>query len=91
MVGFCIARSSPNAVRVLDFMLSCRVQGKFIEQALFNYLVESGARVESLEINFQKTDRNVPAQMGDNGVLVRAIAPGDFAVDFMSVVNYSHS
>ena len=29
-----------EVVEVVDFMLSCRVQGKFIEQSLFSHLLE---------------------------------------------------
>ena len=44
-VGFCLSRREPGAdggeiVVIEDFMLSCRVQGKFIEQALFWHLAE---------------------------------------------------
>jgi predicted enzyme involved in methoxymalonyl-ACP biosynthesis len=45
-------------------MLSCRVQGRFIEQAFFNYLVNGleGRKPQSLWVNFQPTGRNIPAQ-----------------------------
>ncbi len=45
-------------------MLSCRVQGRFIEQALFNHLVNEleGEKPKSLWVNFQPTGRNIPAQ-----------------------------
>lgn len=45
-------------------MLSCRVQGRFIEQAFFNYLVNTleGPKPQSLWVNFQPTGRNIPAQ-----------------------------
>jgi predicted enzyme involved in methoxymalonyl-ACP biosynthesis len=45
-------------------MLSCRVQGRFIEQAFFNYLVNIPRRQKprSLWVNFKPTGRNIPAQ-----------------------------
>ncbi|MCC6585332.1 MAG: HAD-IIIC family phosphatase [Bryobacterales bacterium] len=95
IVGFCVARRSAGAVRVLDFMLSCRVQGKFIEQSLFQHLISRDLSTERLEINFKKTSRNAPAQavlrkLGfdteTDGLLVREVKPGDLAVDFMEIV-----
>lgn len=63
-VGFAIVRFVEQEIRIEDFMLSCRVQGRFIEQAFFNYLVvsESGQRPQSLWVNFKPTGRNIPAQ-----------------------------
>jgi len=63
-VGFCIARFAKHEIRVEDFMLSCRVQGRFIEQAFFNYLVNERRvpELQSLWVNFKPTGRNIPAQ-----------------------------
>lgn len=63
-VGFGIVRRTPSAVEVEDFMLSCRVQGKFIEQAFFSFLVADSAHAgaERLWVNFHPTDRNKPAR-----------------------------
>jgi FkbH-like protein len=63
-VGFCIVQELPNELRVNDFMLSCRVQGKFIEQALFAHLLESHNwhAAEALWVNFHQTERNTPAR-----------------------------
>lgn len=63
-VGFAIVRFAGHEIRIEDFMLSCRVQGRFIEQAFFNYLVcsQSGEKPASLWVNFKPTSRNVPAQ-----------------------------
>jgi len=62
-VGFCLVKDKPEVLEVLDFMLSCRVQSKFIEQALFSHLLEhhnpGGAKM--IWVNFRKTDRNTPA------------------------------
>jgi FkbH-like protein len=62
-VGFCLAKSTPMTLEVLDFMLSCRVQSKFIEQALFSHLLahHNPADAKAIWVNFKKTDRNTPA------------------------------
>jgi FkbH-like protein len=63
-IGFAIVRPSPRALQILDFMLSCRVQRKGIEQAFFSHLLThhnpNGAG--SVWINFSQTERNVPAR-----------------------------
>jgi FkbH-like protein len=63
-VGFCLAREGPQRIEIVDFMLSCRVQGKFVEQAFFAHLFEShnphGAG--AMWVNFRPTDRNTPAR-----------------------------
>lgn len=44
-------------------MLSCRVQGKFVEQAMLGDIAERGSRpVRSIRVNFHRTDRNKAAQ-----------------------------
>ncbi len=98
VVGLALTRPIENGVRVEDFMLSCRVQGKFIEQALFDYLVrQSDPPARMLEISFARTDRNGPAvavlkKLGfpvdetEAGVPLRlAVGPGDLAVDFLTI------
>lgn len=63
-VGFSIVEPGAGILQVRDFMLSCRVQGKFIEQAFFHHLVQhhnpDGAA--RLWVNFRSTERNKPAQ-----------------------------
>lgn len=63
-VGFGLVRHSQGIIEVREFMLSCRVQGKFIEQAFFNHLLThhnpEGATV--LWVNFRSTERNKPAK-----------------------------
>lgn len=63
-MGFAIVRFLEQEIRVDDFMLSCRVQGRFIEQAFFNFLValQSGQKPQTLWVNFEPTGRNIPAQ-----------------------------
>lgn len=94
-VGFCLSRREGDTLVIDDFMLSCRVQGKFIEQALFWHLAEaSGPQASAIEVNFRRTDRNRAAEMvleklgfetEREGLLRRDIAPGELAVDFMTI------
>jgi FkbH-like protein len=100
-VGFCLSRRETDAagrevVVIEDFMLSCRVQGKFIEQALFWRLAEDGVRppASAVLVDFKRTERNGAAEMvleklgfapGPDGRLRRDIAPGDLAVDFLTI------
>lgn len=95
-VGFCMARRDGACVRVQDFMLSCRVQGKFVEMALFDYLCNAPgvAPANIMEINFKRTQRNAPAQqvlsklgfdVPEQGVARREVTPDTFAVDFIRV------
>lgn len=63
-IGFCIVERSGEVVLVHDLMLSCRVQGKQLERALFYHLAaHHWTEVPStLWINFRNTPRNTPAQ-----------------------------
>jgi FkbH-like protein len=63
-VGFCIVRQQQTQLQIIDFMLSCRVQGKFIEQGLFSHLFEHHNRhaAPAIWVNFQPTERNTPAR-----------------------------
>lgn len=101
-VGFCLvsrkagSNGKSEVVIVDDFMLSCRVQGKFIEQAILYFLAEKdGETASRIEVNFRKTERNKAAQMvleklgfeaGEGGAgYARDYAKGDFEVDFMAI------
>jgi FkbH-like protein len=94
-VGFCLASWTSDAVEIEDFMLSCRVQGKFIEQALFWYLAEAAGHppVQRVFVNFKRTDRNAAAfnvltTLGftaSEAGFVREFAPGELRVDFLHV------
>lgn len=63
-VGFGIVEHDSQAIRIRDFMLSCRVQGKFIEQAFFHHIVRhhNPQGATTLWVNFRETSRNKPAQ-----------------------------
>ena len=63
IVGFCLAAPAGGGVRVEDLMLSCRVQGKFVEQALFTHLARRpGWSARFVEVNFVPTARNGAAR-----------------------------
>lgn len=99
-VGFCLStlRDTADATELVieDFMLSCRVQGKFIEQALIGELMQRAERpVTRVRVAFRKTERNGAAHMileqlgfttDADGSYVRDVARDDLAVDFLTVV-----
>lgn len=64
LVGFGMAKQQPDAIEVRDLMLSCRVQGKFIEQAFFAHLQaeHNPQRAARVRVNFRETKRNQPAR-----------------------------
>ena len=63
-VGFSIVERGTGIIQIRDFMLSCRVQGKHLEQAFFHHLVKyhNPEGVTVLWVNFHETARNKPAQ-----------------------------
>jgi FkbH-like protein len=63
-IGFGIVHHEKNKLKVSDFMLSCRVQGKFIEQAFFSHIIKNHnpQRSGRIWVNFRATDRNAPAR-----------------------------
>ncbi|MGH7988536.1 MAG: HAD-IIIC family phosphatase [Candidatus Binataceae bacterium] len=77
-VGFCLAEQSGEALRIIDLMLSCRVQGKFIEQALFAHLIKhhNRAQASAVWVNFQPTARNTPARAVLESLGFRACGAG---------------
>lgn len=76
-VGFGIVEHSSGILQVRDFMLSCRVQGKLIEQAFFHHLVEhhNPHAAKTLWVNFHRTERNKPAQQVLEALGFRACNP----------------
>lgn len=99
-VGFCLASLADNTVIIEDFMLSCRVQGKYVEQALFDYLASfyaaggTGTYPSRIVVNFTPTQRNAAAlkvlktldfSEREGGGYERPVQPGDLCVDFMSI------
>jgi len=63
-VGFCIVQEMNPELHLNDFMLSCRVQGKFIEQALFSHLFRhhNQPAAQAVWVNFHSTERNTTAR-----------------------------
>jgi FkbH-like protein len=78
-VGFCIVEPGGDAVRVWDLTLSCRVQGKLIEKALFDHLMKeyNPHAARNLWVNFRITQRNQPAQKTLESLEFRPCAPGE--------------
>lgn len=64
-VGFGLVSRALGEVRVEELMVSCRVQGRFIEQAFFDFLVREAAedKPSCLWVRFVATKRNRPAQL----------------------------
>lgn len=64
LVGFGLARHSSQEIEIQDFRLSCRVQGKLIEDAFFSHLEShhNPMRALRLRVNFRETARNQPAR-----------------------------
>jgi FkbH-like protein len=62
VVGFSLVARRAKEVWVKDFMLSCRVQGRFVEQAFFNVLVAENPMIETVSVSFIDTGRNSPAR-----------------------------
>ena len=64
LIGFALVRRSGGEIQIEDLMLSCRVQGKMVEDAFFSHL-EGHHNPESarrLRVNFKETSRNQPAR-----------------------------
>jgi FkbH-like protein len=63
-VGFAVVRAVPETIEILDFMLSCRVQGRLVEQAFFGHLLahHNPWNAQTVAVSFRPTRRNRPAQ-----------------------------
>jgi predicted enzyme involved in methoxymalonyl-ACP biosynthesis len=95
IVGFCLATAERGGLAIHDLMLSCRVQGKFIEQALLDHLARRpGWSARFVEVNFVASARNGAARavleaLGftarDNGGLRREVAAGELACGLIAV------
>ena len=95
VIGACIWSSDGSTVHVHDLMISCRVQGRFIEQALFHELAQlATVGQERITLNFKKTDRNGLAQavlekigfrLDLHGFMEYRFDWGDLSTDFIEV------
>lgn len=63
-IGFALVSSRPAELRIEELMVSCRVQGRFIEQAFFWFLVREVAEEtpSRLWVRFKATECNGPAR-----------------------------
>ena len=95
-VGFCIVRFASDRIVIDDFMLSCRVQGKLVEQAVFSHLLslhpEKAPRY--VEVCYRATARNKPAQqvlqalnftISDSGGSVLDLRAHPLVCDFIEI------
>lgn len=81
-VGLAIVRRSAETLTVEDFMLSCRVQGKMIEQAFLGYLLQASGQqiIHALHVNFRQTERNSAAQQVLEGLGFRPSPDGGMSL-----------
>lgn len=63
-IGFALVRSAPHELFVEDFMVSCRVQGKFLEQAFFAHILaaHNPHHASQIRVNYKQTAKNTPAR-----------------------------
>jgi len=61
-VGFSIVRWDRDRIDVDEFMLSCRVQSKFVEHAFFGLLRRQITEPSALRVKYRATTRNHPAR-----------------------------
>jgi FkbH-like protein len=89
LVGFALVRREGEEIQIQDFMLSCRVQGKMVEEAFFSHLAShhNPDSARWLRVKFKETSRNQPARQsleaaqferpdGDQG-FIREVRPQD--------------
>jgi FkbH-like protein len=78
-VGLGLVRRREHEIRVEEFMLSCRVQGRLIEQAFFHHLLKcsNAAEFRKLRVNFHLTSRNKPAAQVLRQLNFRSDSAGD--------------
>src|SRR5262249_43018863 len=81
IVGFSVVRSTSGEVTVEDFMLSCRVQAKHIEQAFFSRLRLQDGKPVRLVVNYRDSGRNRPAANVLSSIGFQANATGGMTLD----------
>jgi FkbH-like protein len=79
LVGFAMVGRRPGEIEIHDLMLSCRVQGKLIEQAFFSHLERRHnlAQAARMRVNFKATKRNRPARQSLEDAGFRPMEGGD--------------
>ncbi|HTP32843.1 MAG TPA: HAD-IIIC family phosphatase [Candidatus Acidoferrales bacterium] len=75
LIGFGMVRRQAEEIEIQDLMLSCRVQGKLIEQAFFSHLEShhNPAGSRRIRVNFNATKRNQPARQALEDARFRAV------------------
>lgn len=63
-IGFALIRPGQAELLVDDFMLSCRVQGKFLEQAFLAHILaqHNPLAATAIRVNYKNTSKNTPAR-----------------------------
>jgi FkbH-like protein len=63
-IGLALVRSKPGELFIEDLMVSCRVQGKFLEQAFFAHILthHNPGGATTIRVNYQQTPKNTPAR-----------------------------
>jgi len=92
-VGLGLVRRREREIRVEEFMLSCRVQGRLIEQAFFHYLLEhsNDNDFRRLRVNFNPTPRNKPAAEVLRQLKFRTDADDGLSLDVSAhALSYDH-
>lgn len=80
VVGFALLTIENKQIIIQDMMLSCRILGKKVEQAILFYTLELRKQhiIDDIKCVFNETSRNLPAK----NVLI------DFGVEFKSNTNH---
>ncbi|MBL8659355.1 MAG: HAD-IIIC family phosphatase [Rhodospirillales bacterium] len=93
LVGFALVRideeprptgsGRARRIRIEEFVLSCRMQGRRLERAFFHYLAtsERGSAAASLWINFRPSGRNGPLGQVLDDLMFSPCAGGGYALD----------
>jgi FkbH-like protein len=96
-VGFSSICADESELRIEEFMLSCRVQGKYVEQAFLAALLQLyyGGRPVPIWVNYTPTARNIPAlqvltdlgfrPVAERSGMLRDALLGSISCDFISV------
>jgi FkbH-like protein len=62
IVGLLIYEVSNDEILVEEFLMSCRVAAKSVEESLFNWLISTYKQIKHVKIIFTPTNRNQPIQ-----------------------------
>ncbi|MEO5365974.1 MAG: HAD-IIIC family phosphatase [Magnetococcus sp. WYHC-3] len=82
VVGFAVTRRRGETLELLEFMLSCRVQGKFVEQAFFAaLLVAQEPPLQRFVVHFRPSGRNRPAAEALQSMGFQARAEGGMLLE----------